>query len=162
MEQDHYSQLPFGSRALVTGATGFTGSLLVKKLVQQGVKVSAIARKTSNLKAFEDLPIHWLQGDVFDPDLIKEAVKDINYIFHMSTPFREAKSADVIYHNVHVLSTQQLAKAALQQPSFKRFIHVSTIGIHGHIENPPGDENSPFKPGDVYQETKLEGEIWIR
>ena len=36
------------------------------------------------------------------------------------------------------------------------------MGVHGHIENPPGDENSPYSPGDLYQETKLEAELWIR
>ncbi len=162
MEKDDQYKLPPGSRALVTGATGFTGSVLVKKLVKQGVKVVAIARPTSNLKPFDGLPIKWLKGDVFEPNLINEAVKGVNYIFHMVTPFREAKSADTSYYNVHVLSTQLLARAVLKEPGFKRFIHVSTIGIHGHVENPPGDENCPMKPGDIYQETKLEGETWIR
>ncbi|EKV03211.1 nucleoside-diphosphate-sugar epimerase [Leptolyngbya sp. PCC 7375] len=161
MESTQY-QLPSGSRALVTGATGFTGSNLVKKLLQQGVEVVAIARKTSNLKPFEGLSIKWFQGNVFDPDLVTAAAQNVNYIFHMVTPFREAKSPDIGYHNVHVLSTQLLAKAALEQPDFRRFVHVSTIGVHGHVDEPPGDENCPLKPGDIYQETKLEGEIWIR
>ncbi|NEZ55990.1 NAD-dependent epimerase/dehydratase family protein [Adonisia turfae] len=161
MESTQY-QLPSGSRALVTGATGFTGSNLVKKLLQQGVEVVAIARKTSNLKPFEGLPVTWFQGDVFDPDLVTAATQNVNYTFHMVTPFREAKSPDIGYHNVHVLSTQLLAKAALEQPDFRRFVHVSTIGVHGHVDEPPGDENCPLKPGDIYQETKLEGEIWIR
>ena len=162
MEENLKYKLPPGSRALVTGATGFTGSVLVNKLVKQGVEVVAIARPTSNLKPFAGMPIKWLQGDVFDEELINQAVKGVNYIFHMVTPFREAKSADIGYYNVHVLSTQLLAKAALKEPNFQRFVHVSTIGIHGHIDNPPGDENSPMKPGDVYQKTKLEGEIWIK
>ena len=154
--------LPAGSRALVTGGTGFTGSCLVKKLVKQGIDVVVIARPTSNLEPFKDLPIKWIQGDVFDPELINRAVEGVNYIFHMATPFREAKSPDIGYYNVHVLSTQLLAKAALQQPDFRRFVHISTIGVHGHVENPPGDENCPIKPGDIYQETKLEGEVWIK
>lgn len=151
-----------GSRALVTGATGFTGSTLVRKLVEQGVEVVAIARPTSNLTPFQGLPIRWFQGDVFDPQLIEQAMQKINYIFHMATPFREAKSPDVGYHNVHVASTQHLAKAALQQSDFRRFVQVSTIGVHGHVDNPPGDERCPFKPGDIYQATKLEGETWIK
>ena len=155
-------KLPAGSRALVTGATGFTGSVLVRKLVSQGVEVVAIARPSSNLEPFAGMPITWLQGDVFDEKLIEQATGGVNYIFHMVTPFREAKSPDLGYYNVHVLSTQLLAKAALQQPDFKRFVHVSTIGVHGHVANPPGDENCPLHPGDIYQETKLEGELWIR
>ena len=161
MEASQY-KLPTGSRALVTGGTGFTGSNLIKKLVSQGIDVVAIARPTSNLKPFEGLPIKWIRGDVFDEKLINEATEGVNYIFHMVTPFREAKSPDIGYYNVHVLSTQLLAKAALKQPDFRRFINVSTIGVHGHVENPPGDENCPVKPGDIYQETKWEGEVWLR
>lgn len=161
MDTSKYA-LPAGSRALITGATGFTGSHLVKKLLKQGVEVVAIARKTSNLKPFEDLPIEWFQGDVFDPDLIAAATQGVNYIFHMVTPFREAKSPDSGYHNVHVVSTKLLAKAVLEQPNFHRFVHVSTIGVHGHVEEPPGDETCPLKPGDIYQATKLDGEVWIK
>ncbi|WP_088242456.1 NAD-dependent epimerase/dehydratase family protein [Calothrix rhizosoleniae] len=154
--------IPSGSRVLVTGATGFTGSVLIKKLIEQGADVVAIARKTSNIQPFEGIAIEWIRGDVFDEQIINQAVKGVNYIFHIATPFREAKSADIVYHNVHVVSTKLLAKAALAEPNFKRFIHISTIGVHGHVENPPGDENCPMYPGDIYQETKLEGEVWVR
>jgi nucleoside-diphosphate-sugar epimerase len=151
-----------GSKVLVTGATGFTGSELTLKLVQMGLQVVAIARPTSNLSRFEGLPITWLRGDVFDENLINQAMAGVNYIFHMVTPFREAKAPDLEFYNVHVLSTQLLAKAALEQPDFKRFIHVSTIGVHGHVANPPADETYRTEPGDIYQQTKLEGEIWIK
>jgi dihydroflavonol-4-reductase len=154
--------LPPGSRALVTGATGFTGSWLTCKLVQQGVPVVAIARPTSNLDPFEGLDITWYKGDVFDESLINQAMEGVTHIFHMVTPFREAKSPDKGYYNVHVLSTQLLANAALRQPNFQRFVHVSTIGVHGHIAHPPADETYRTDPGDVYQASKLEGEDWIR
>jgi dihydroflavonol-4-reductase len=154
--------LPKGSRVLVTGATGFTGALLTRKLVQQGLDVVAIARPSSNIQQFDGLPITWYKGDVFDEELINLAITGVTHIFHMVTPFREAKSPDLGYYNVHVLSTQLLAKAALQQPNFQRFVHVSTIGVHGHIAHPPADENYRTEPGDVYQSTKLEGEEWIR
>lgn len=159
---DPQYKIPSGSRVLVTGATGFTGSVLMRKLVDLDLDIVAIARDQSNLKPFEGMPITWLRGDVFDPELIDQAITGVNYIFHMATPFREAKALDNVYHNVHVLSTQLLAKAALKQPTFKRFVHISTIGIHGHIDNPPADENYRAEPGDIYQETKLTGERWIK
>ena len=40
----------------------------------------------------------------------------------------------------------------------ERFIHCSTVGVHGHITHSPADEKAPFGPGDIYQETKLLGE----
>ncbi|MGB3293528.1 MAG: NAD-dependent epimerase/dehydratase family protein [Phormidesmis sp.] len=156
------TQLPSDSRVLITGATGFTGTVLTRKLVAQGVEVVAIARPTSDTQKFADLPIQWFKGDVFDEALIDQAMAGVTHIFHMVTPFREAKSPDSGYHNVHVLSTQLLARAALKQPSFQRFVHVSTIGIHGHIEDPPADETYRTAPGDIYQQTKLEGERWIK
>jgi nucleoside-diphosphate-sugar epimerase len=39
-----------------------------------------------------------------------------------------------------------------------RVVHISTVGVHGDIEHPPANESSPFRPGDIYQRTKLEGE----
>ena len=37
-------------------------------------------------------------------------------------------------------------------------MHCSTVGVHGDVEHPPANEDAPLRPGDVYQDTKLEGE----
>ncbi|MFQ5674533.1 MAG: NAD-dependent epimerase/dehydratase family protein [bacterium] len=151
-----------GTPVLVTGATGFTGSVLIRKLVASGLKVSAIARSSSNIEPFQDLNISWYRGDVFDEKTVDAATKGMSYIFHVAAAYREAGISDETYHNVHVRSTQLLAQKARMSPAFKRFVHVSTVGVHSHIENPPADENYPIKPGDIYQETKAEAELWIR
>lgn len=161
MDKQSY-QIPSGTKVLVTGATGFTGANLTRKLIDMGLDVVAIARPTSNLSQFQGMPITWFKGDVADENLINTAMDGVSYVFHMVTPFREAKAPDVQFYNVHVLSTQLLAKAALRQPNFHRFVHVSTIGIHGHIADPPADETYRTEPGDIYQQTKLEGEIWLK
>ena len=44
----------------------------------------------------------------------------------------------------------------------RRVVHCSTGGVHGHIEHPPANEDAPFAPGDVYQETKLAAERLAR
>lgn len=147
---------------LVTGASGFSGSVLVRKLCALGLDVRAIARASSNLSELSDLPIRWYRGDVFDPETVKAACEGVEYIFHVAAAYREAKISDETYRQVHVASTQLLAQAALANPNFKRFVHVSTVGVHGHIDNPPADETYRFSPGDVYQKTKLEAELWIR
>lgn len=151
-----------GATVLVTGATGFTGSLLVKKLCAMGCSVKAIARTSSNIDPLKDLPIEWFRGEVYDEETIRSATQGVEYIFHVAALFRSAKDGDDEYSLVHVKSTQLLAQAVVGNPSFKRFIHVSTMGVHGHIEQPPGNEESPYGPGDIYQETKLEAELWIR
>ncbi|MFH1476399.1 MAG: NAD-dependent epimerase/dehydratase family protein [Verrucomicrobiota bacterium] len=156
------SEIHAGARVLVTGATGFTGAVLARKLVRAGLEVHAIARASSNLAALRDLPIHWHRGDVFDEAVVAEAVQGVEYIFHVAAAYREARHADAMYAQVHVLSTQLLARAALKNPAFKRFVHVSTVGVHGHIANPPADELYSMHPGDIYQQTKADAELWLR
>jgi len=151
-----------GSNVLVTGATGYTGTVLVKKLIDLGLNVKAIARESSNISAFNGLPVKWVRGEVYDKETIKQGMKDVQYVFHLAAAFREAKSSKKDYWNVHVKSTQLIVGEAQKNPDFKRLIHVSTMGVHGHIANPPGDENSPFAPGDDYQKTKSEAEIWLK
>jgi len=147
---------------LVTGGTGFTGLHLVKQLLATGATLRVIARPSSNKDALNDLAIDWITGNVYDEAAIKQATEGVQYIFHVAAAYREASIADDVYWKVHVRSTQLLAEAALKQPDFKRFVHVSTVGVHGHIEHPPADETYRFAPGDVYQNTKVEGEQWIR
>jgi len=157
---DEY-KIPAGARVLITGATGFTGSVLVRKLVLMNAEVTAIARHSSNISALEKYPIKWVRGDVADPETVKTAVSGVEYIFHVAAAYREAGLPDDTYRQVHVESTRLLAESALNSASFKRFVHISTVGVHGHVDNPPADENSPFNPGDIYQQTKAEAEMWL-
>jgi len=154
-------RIPAGTPVLVTGATGFTGIVLTRKLVEAGLKVSAVARHTSRLDPLEDLDIQWFRGDVFDEDVMRRAVDGQEYVFHVAAAFREAKSTEQDYWDVHVKSTQIIVAEVLKNPEFKRYVHVSTIGVHGHIENPPATEEYRFAPGDGYQRTKLEAEEWL-
>ncbi len=150
-----------GKTVLITGATGFTGQVLAKKLVDVGADVRAIARKSSVLGDLEKLDIKWYRGDVFDPAIIKQAVAGVHYIFHLAAAFREVKSSTEGYRLVHVKSTELLANAVVGKPEFECFVHVSTVGVHGHIEVERADENYRFAPSDDYQKTKLEGELWL-
>ncbi len=158
---DSLCQIPKGTPVLVTGATGFTGIVLTRKLVDAGLKVSAVARKSSDLSPLAGLDIQWFRGDVFDEKTMIPALQGQEYVFHVAAAFRDAKSFEKDYWNVHVKSTQIIANEVLKNPEFKRYIHISTIGVHGHIANPPATEEYPFSPGDGYQRTKLEAEQWL-
>jgi dihydroflavonol-4-reductase len=146
---------------LVTGATGFTGRALTHKLLGAGARVRCIARQSSSLGDLETSAVEWFRGDVFDPATVTAATRDVQYIFHLAAAFREEKSTDDDFRRVHLDSTRLLAEAVLGKPEFRCFVHVSTVGVHGHIASGRADENYPFAPGDGYQRTKLEGEQWI-
>ncbi|NND00799.1 MAG: NAD-dependent epimerase/dehydratase family protein [Gammaproteobacteria bacterium] len=146
---------------LVTGGTGFTGAVLVRKLCETGCEVRVIARASSNRSDLQDLDIKWIEGNVYDPQAVAAAAHNVDYIFHVAAAYREAKIEDEVYQLVHVNSTRLLTEAALKNPSFKRFIHISTVGVLGHIDKPPADESTPYNPGDMYQETKTTAEKWL-
>ncbi len=153
--------VPQGARILVTGATGFTGRVLTRKLIGAGARVVAIVRRSSQRGDLVDLPVEWIEGDVFDPEVVHRATRGIEYIFHVAAAFREAKITDDVYRKVHVESTKLLAESVVSSEVFRRFVHVSTVGVHGHIDHPPADEQYRFSPGDIYQQTKAEAEQWI-
>jgi hypothetical protein len=67
------------------------------------------------------------------------------------------RAPDSYYREVNVLGTERLLEAAARQ-GVRRFVHTSTVGVHGHVEHPPADETAPFAPGDIYQATKAEAE----
>jgi dihydroflavonol-4-reductase len=154
--------LPANARVLVTGATGFTGQVLLRKLCALPLRVRAIARESSARDALQDLPVEWILGQVYDPAVVESAMRDVDFVLHVAAAYRNPGIEDAEYRRVHVDSTQLLAAAALRQPAFRRFVLVSTVGVHGHVEIPPADEDAPFRPGDVYQRTKAEAETWLR
>lgn len=156
------TMLPPNSIVLVTGATGFTGRALTRRLIDEGHTVRAIVRESSDVHDLSTLPITWFKGDVYDPILIREAVRGVHYIIHMATLYRDARADAGDHAKVHVDSTRYLAAAAATESDFRRFVHISTVGVHGHIQDPPADEEAPFNPGDDYQRTKLEAERWLR
>lgn len=144
-------------KVLVTGGTGFTGSHLVRDLIADGVEVRVLARSAA--RAREALPpeAEVVEGDVTDAGAVRKAVAGTRVVYHLAAAFREAGIPDSRYREVHVDGTRHLLEAALDE-DVRRFVHCSTVGVHSHIENGPADETWPHTPGDIYQETKSEGE----
>ncbi len=146
-----------GPVTLVTGGTGCIGSRLVESLVGDGRRVRVLTRSASRGRTRVPEGAEVVEGDVSNPDHARNSVCDCEAVFHLAGPFREAGLPDHRYREVQVDGTRNMLEAA-REAGVQRFVHVSTIGVLGHIAHPPADENSPYNPGDVYQETKMEGE----
>ncbi|GFP26700.1 NAD-dependent epimerase/dehydratase family protein [Candidatus Hakubella thermalkaliphila] len=144
-------------KAFVTGGTGYTGGALCTRLAEQGHQVRALARKTSKTDQLRDRGIEIIFGDVRDIDSLRPAMKDVDVLFHLAALYRQAGFPEHVYHDIHVKGTENMLQVALEE-GVKRFIHCSTIGVLGHISNPPANEETPCNPGDIYQITKMEGE----
>ena len=145
-------------RVLVTGATGFTGSHLVRQLVEQGAQVRVIARNAERARTELPAGVDVVHGDIADASVTAAAVKGQEIVYHLAAAFREAGIPDSRYYEVHVDATRNLLDASRAE-GIRRFVHCSTVGVHSHVEGPPADENAPFNPDDVYQRSKAEGEL---
>jgi nucleoside-diphosphate-sugar epimerase len=77
---------------------------------------------------------------------------------HLAAAFRETGAPDELYKSVNVDGTRIVVEEAIRVGA-RKVVYCSTQGVHGHIENPPGDESSPIAPADYYQQTKYEGEL---
>jgi nucleoside-diphosphate-sugar epimerase len=142
---------------LITGATGFTGSHLAVDLAQKGHTVHCLVRKESRFSHLSSTACQIIFGDLRDRYSVEKAAEGKDIIFNIAAIFRTWGLPDSVYYDTHVLGTKYLLEAAIRNKT-KRYIHCSTIGVHGSIKNPPGNEDSPFNPGDIYQKTKLEAE----
>lgn len=148
-------------RVLVTGATGFTGSNLCRRLVAEGASVVAFVRPTSRTADLEALGVECRVVDIGDPAAVAAAFDGFSDVYHVAAAYRTEHADRREFQRVNVEATRNLLDAALGR-GIRRFVHCSTVGVQGHIEEPPASEEYRFEPGDHYQQTKMEGELLAR
>jgi len=144
-------------KVLVTGATGFTGGYLAEELAHRGYHVRALSLPDQNIEKLEKLGIEVVIGDLTNKDTLPPAVEGIDTVYHIAAIFREQNVPKHYFFDVNVGGTKNLLEAS-QNAKVRRFVHCSTVGVQGEIKNPPADETAPYNPGDVYQQSKVEGE----
>ena len=146
-------------RVLVTGATGFTGGHLARALAAAGHDVSALVRDRAGEPAAElaRAGITPVTGDLRDASTLTAAAAGVEVVYHLAAIYRQAGVPSDTYRAVNAVGSQLVVEAA-SRAGARRVVHCSTVGVHGDVERPPANEEAPLKPGDIYQETKLEGE----
>jgi len=143
---------------LVTGATGFTGGKLARRLLAQGDSVRALVRDRGRAQSLTADGIDVRIGQLTSLNDVVAAARGCDQIHHIAAVFRTAGHSDSYYREVNVGGTENVLEAA-RRLDCERVVHCSTGGVHGHIAEPPASETYRFGPGDVYQRTKLEGEL---
>jgi dihydroflavonol-4-reductase len=147
-------------RVLVTGATGFTGGALVRYLAGRGDRVRALIRNGSSEAVRQGLTaagIELVEGDLRDAASLDRACDGVEVVYNIAAIYRRAGLPVDEYRAVNARAVRTLFLAA-RHGGVRRVVHCSTVGVHGDVEHPPANEDAPLRPGDVYQETKLEGE----
>jgi dihydroflavonol-4-reductase len=144
-------------RVLITGGLGFLGSALVTEFGSAGFDTRIFSRQGRRAASFvhpSGYPITW--GDIRDQEAVNRAVEGVNIVIHTVSNFREAKTDHEAYP-INVGGTDNVLESCARH-RVERIVLCSTIGVHGDVAQVPATETSPYNPGDIYQETKVEVE----
>lgn len=116
----------------------------------------ALARDAGRCDALRGYGCEIALGDLRDRESLLRAAKGTSVVYHLGALFRKDVARREMWE-VNVEGTRHLLEAA-QEAGVERFVHCSTVGVHGDVKSPPADEAAPYNPSDDYEATKCEGE----
>jgi len=149
--------------AFVTGATGMVGSHLARRLLDEGWRVRALVRPTSDTALLREWGVDLVEGDIGDAaGVLSPHLEDADYVFHCAAMVSDwAPLSDMV--RVNVAGTRHLAEAAIACGRLRRFIYLSSMVVFGMQPQRNLDESAPLiHTGDHYNETKIGAEEAVR
>lgn len=144
-------------KILVTGAAGLLGSHVAELALERGATVRVLVRPGEDVSWLAEAGAEVCWGDLLDRASLQAAVRNIDCVLHCAarmTPW--GPEAD--YHMVNVRGPKILAEAAMEA-GVQRFVHVSSIDVHGLVVGNGIDETAPYgTERDPYCRSKIAGE----
>lgn len=149
----------------VTGANGFLGSWVVRRLTQEGHEVRVLARKSSDMSELEGLQYEVQVGDILNPASLKTAFRGQDSVFHLAGLIAYKRSDRQLMEAVNVEGTRNVIQA-VQECGVRRLLHTSSVVAVGAGFSPDQilSESSPYNVGHLnlgYFETKRKAEILV-
>jgi len=154
------------SSYLVTGGAGFIGSNIVETLIQKGESVRVLDNcstgKMSNLKNVMDR-IEFIHGDIRDLSLVRDAVKNVDYVIHLAALASVPGSIDdpITNNDINIAGTLNILVAA-KDASVKRVVYTSSSAVYGDSPESPKTESMPANPISPYAISKHTGEQYCK
>lgn len=150
----------------VTGANGMLGSQLVKYLIQQGEKVRALKRATSDLSLLQgyENQIEWVEGDVLDIASIEAGLQGVKKVYHVAATISFVPSEKQKMYKTNIEGTANIVNCCLDA-DIDKLLHVSSIAAFGNAkENVLLSEEAQWEEDDIrsgYAECKFLGEMEV-
>ena len=121
-------------KALVTGSTGFVGAAVTRCLLDRGIGVRVLVRRSSDPGNLEGLKVEQAYGDLRDAPSLRQALKGCRYLYHVAAHYALWAPDPQIFYDINVTGTRNLMEAA-RDCGVERIVYTSTIGAIGL---PPG------------------------
>jgi dihydroflavonol-4-reductase len=147
-------------KVFVTGATGFIGGEVVRRLRDRGDDVVALVRSPGKGAKLTQLGCELVAGDLGDPGALRKGMAGCDAVIHAAAMYEvgiPAKQRPTMWE-ANVAGTERVMKAALEE-RIPRVVYVSTVGIFGNTHGRIVDESYKNPETDFtsyYEETKLE------
>lgn len=146
---------------LVTGATGFVGSAVVRALVERGADVRVLARPGSDRRNLAGLKVTVCEGDLMQPETLKSALEGCEGLFHVAADYRLWTRDPEAMFRANVDGSRAILHAA-HQSGVKRAVYTSSVAVLGiDPSGTPSDEQTPVGYDDmigVYKQSKYRAE----
>ncbi|MGH8582972.1 MAG: hopanoid-associated sugar epimerase [Gammaproteobacteria bacterium] len=150
---------------LLTGATGFVGSAVLRALVDAGHRVRALVRPASDRRNLAGVTAEMVEGDLGDRRSLERAVTGCRYLFHVAADYRlwARDPAEIYARNTR--GTRILMETALAA-GVERIVYTSSVATLGlHADGRPADESTPVTLEDMigpYKRSKFMAEEGVR
>lgn len=154
------------SKVLVTGANGFLGSWVVRRLLDEGHQVFSLVRKSSDLSELEGAKTEFVYGDVTDLHSLLETFQNMDSVFHLAGLIAYKKADREKMEKVNVTGTANVVEAC-RATGIRRLVHLSSVVAVGAGFTPDQvlNEESPYNIAHLnlgYFETKRKAELIVK
>ncbi len=130
-------------KALVTGATGFLGSSVMRCLLTAGHEVRVLTRPNNDRRNLANFPIEICEGDLLDPPSLKKATTGCDSLFHVAADYRLWVPNPDTMNAINVKGTHDLMLAAAEA-GIKQIVYTSSVAALGlNTDGSPANEDTP-------------------
>ncbi len=137
-------------KALVTGATGFVGSAVVRELLQNGEEVKVLVRPSSDRLNLKGLDVEVAEGDITDYESIRSALSGCDRAYHVAALYT-MDDPEEAYYRINVAGSRNLFPGLPEDAGVARVVYTSTIAAVGASQkDKPADEDTVWDMGDLY------------
>lgn len=150
---------------LLTGATGFVGSAILRLLLAEGHSVRALARKGSNQTNLDGLPVQIVTGDLTNRSSLDSAIDGCQALYHVAADYRLWVPQPEEIYQINVEGTRGIMQAAAKA-GVERIVYTSSVATLGlHADGTPADETTPVALANMighYKRSKFLAEEVVR